>query len=231
MKLQCIIIDDEPMARMGLKEYISDTGFLELAGEYDNPLKAAGLQADLLFLDIQMPKLNGVDFLRSLPHPPMVIFTTAHSEYALQGFELNVIDYLVKPFTFERFLKAALKAQAFAGYHEAKTPPDDYFFIKCDNKLERVSFADILYVEALQNYVAIYTPQRKFITYLTFKAVEDYLPDTLFIKVHKSFIVSVSKIDSIDGNDIFIGKEQIPVSRNLKEEVMKRVLNNRYLKR
>lgn len=231
MKLQCIIIDDEPMARMGLKEYISDTDFLELAGEYDNPLKAAGLQADLLFLDIQMPKLNGVDYLRSLPHPPMVIFTTAHSEYALQGFELNVIDYLVKPFTFERFLKAALKAQAFAGYNAAKTPPGDYFFIKCDNKLERVSFADILYVEALQNYVAIYTPQRKFITYLTFKAVEDYLPDTLFIKVHKSFIVSVSKIDSIDGNDIFIGKEQIPVSRNLKDEVMKRVLNNRYLKR
>jgi DNA-binding LytR/AlgR family response regulator len=235
MILQCMIIDDEPLARKGLKEYMADTGFLQLAGEYENAVKASGALAaekpDLLFLDIQMPKMNGVDFLRSLPHPPMVIFTTAHSEYALQAFELNVIDYLVKPVSFDRFLKAVMKARDFAGYRSAKSASENYFFIKCDNKIEKVAFADILYIEALQNYVAVYTPQRKLITYLTFKAIEDYLPEEQFIKVHKSYIVSVSKIDSIDGQDVFIGQQQVPISRGLKEEVMKRVLNNRYLKR
>lgn len=235
MILRCMIIDDEPLARKGLREYMADTGFLQLAGEYESAVKASGALAtekpDLLFLDIQMPKMNGIDFLRSLPNPPMVIFTTAHSEYALEAFELNVIDYLVKPISLDRFLKAVMKARDFAGYRAVKAAPEDYFFIKCDNKIEKVAFADILYVEALQNYVAVYTPLRKFITYLTFKAIEEYLPEEQFIKVHKSFIVSVSKIDSIDGQDVFIGQQQVPISRGLKEDVMKRVLNNRYLKR
>ncbi|UYQ95210.1 LytTR family DNA-binding domain-containing protein [Chitinophaga horti] len=235
MNLRCMIIDDEPLARKGLREYLADTPGLELTGEYEHP--AAALPAlsadkpDLLFLDIRMPKINGVDFLRSLPHPPMVIFTTAHSEYALDAFELNVIDYLVKPFSFERYLKAVTKARDFAARHRPEQPAADHFFIKCDNKLEKVMYDDILFVEALQNYIAVHTKQRKFVTYLTFKAMEDYLPVSHFIKVHKSFIVSLNKIDSIDGQDVFVAGHQLPVSRSLKDEVMARVLQDRYLRR
>lgn len=230
MKIRCIIVDDEPLARKGLKEYIADVNFLELAGEYDSPIKAAEMlqqeQIDLMFLDIQMPRMTGIEFLRSLPLPPQVIFTTAYPDYAVESFELNVLDYLVKPISFERFMKAVLKAK-----NQQQKNTTDYFFIKCDNKLEKIAYQDILFAEALQNYVAIHTSSRKFITYLTFKGVEDYLPGDKFVKVHKSFIVALDKIDSIEGNELLIGSSHIPISRNLKEEVMERILNNRYLKR
>lgn len=229
MKIRCIIVDDEPLARKGLKEYITDVSFLELAGEYDSPVKAAEIlqqeQVDLMFLDIQMPRMTGIEFLRSLPQPPQVVFTTAYPDYAVESFELNVLDYLVKPISFERFMKAVLKAK------NQQKSTSDYFFIKCDNKLEKIAYQDILYAEALQNYVAIHTSSRKFITYLTFKGVEDYLPTDRFVKVHKSFIVALDKIDSIEGNELLVGPHHIPISRNLKEEVMEKILNNRYLKR
>lgn len=229
MKIRCIIVDDEPLARKGLKEYIADVSFLELAGEYDSPVKAAEIlqqeQIDLMFLDIQMPRMTGIEFLRSLPQPPQVIFTTAYPDYAVESFELNVLDYLVKPISFERFMKAVLKAK------NQQKNTTSYFFIKCDNKLEKIAYQDILYAEALQNYVAIHTSSRKFITYLTFKGVEDYLPADQFVKVHKSFIVALNKIDSIEGNELLVGPHHIPISRNLKEEVMEKILNNRYLKR
>lgn len=230
MKIRCIIVDDEPLARKGLREYIADVNFLELAGEYDSPIKAAEMlqqeQVDLMFLDIQMPRMTGIEFLRSLPQPPQVIFTTAYPDYAVESFELNVLDYLVKPISFERFMKAVLKAK-----NQQQKNTADYFFIKCDSKLEKIAYQDILFAEALQNYVAIHTSSRKFTTYLTFKGVEDYLPADRFVKVHKSFIVALDKIDSIEGNELLVGPHHIPISRNLKEEVMERILNNRYLKR
>lgn len=238
MSIRCVVIDDEPLARKGLKEYIADADFLEFSGEFDNPLKAASLLAtgtvQLLFLDIQMPKITGIDFFRSLQQPPPVIFTTAYPQYALEGFEVNALDYLVKPVSFERFLKAALKAKEYYEVREsnAKTSDGaDHFFIKSDNRLVKIMYADILYVEALQNYVVIHTPAKKYMTYLTFKSVEDYLPADLFLKVHKSYIVSAAKIDSIEGNDIRIGQQHIPVSRNMKEEVMEKLLKGRFLKR
>jgi len=240
--INCVIIDDEPLARKGLREYISDVDFLNLAGEYDNALKATEMisrgEVQLLFLDIQMPKITGLEFMKTLQKPVPVIFTTAFPQYALDGFDLNALDYLVKPISFDRFLKAALKAKE---YYEVRQKNDadktpvaevgDYFFIKADNKLVKVLFNDILFIEALQNYVVVHTQEKKLITYLTFKSVEEYLPSSQFIKVHKSFIVSATKIDSIEGSDIRIGQHYIPISRNLKDEVMDKLLKGKFLKR
>jgi DNA-binding LytR/AlgR family response regulator len=238
--IRCIIIDDEPLARKGLKEYISDVDFLLLEDEFNEPLKAMKLitegQVQLIFLDIQMPKISGLDFFRSLKQAPPVIFTTAFPQYALDGFELNALDYLVKPVSFERFLKAALKAKEYyevrqKNLAEAGAQRNDYFFIKADNKLVKVFFDDILYAEALQNYVAIHTVSKKYITYLTFRSIEDYLPSDRFIKTHKSYIVSASRIDNIEGNEIRIGEHHIPISRSTREEVMEKLLKGRFLKR
>src|SRR5687768_16714203 len=176
MSIKCVIIDDEPLARKGLKEYIADVDFLELVGEFDNPLSATDIisrgEAQLLFLDIQMPKITGLEFFKTLLQPPPVIFTTAFPQYALDGFEVNALDYLVKPISFERFLKAALKAKEYYEVREqnaAEAPgkADKYFFIKADNKLVKLFYEEVLFAEALQNYVIIHTRDRKYITYLT----------------------------------------------------------------
>lgn len=238
--IRCIIIDDEPLARKGLKEYVNDVDFLHLEGEFDNPLKAAKLLSEgsiqLIFLDIQMPKITGLEFFKTLHKAPPVIFTTAYPQYALDGFELNALDYLVKPIPFERFLKACMRAKEYYEVRnkneEAKgTTRDNFFFIKADNKLVKIFFEDILFVEALQNYVSIHTKTKKYITYLTFKSIEEYLSSEQFIKTHKSFIISASKIDNIEGNDIRIGEHHIPISRSSKDEVMDRLLKGRFLKR
>jgi DNA-binding LytR/AlgR family response regulator len=240
--IRCIIIDDEPLARKGLKEYISDIDFLQLEGEFDTPLKATRLIAEgniqLVFLDIQMPKITGLEFFKSLPHAPPVVFTTAYPQYAIDGFEVNAIDYLVKPIPFERFLKAAMKVKEYYEVRQknlAEVPSteskDDFFFIKSDNKLVRIFFSDVLFVEALQNYVSVYTKTRKYITYLTFKSIEEYLPADRFVKTHKSYIVSAASIDQIDGNEICIGTHRIPISRTSKDEVMEKLLKGRFLKR
>jgi DNA-binding LytR/AlgR family response regulator len=237
--IKCIIIDDEPLARKGLKEYIADVDFLQLTGEFDNALKATEVlskgEAQLLFLDIQMPKITGLDFFKSLSNAPPVIFTTAYPQFALEGFEVNALDYLVKPISFERFLKAALKAKEYYEVREKNatetTSSLDYFFIKADNKLIKILYDDILFAEALQNYVCIQTKDKKYVTYLTFKSVEGYLPADKFVKVHKSYIVSAQKVDSIEGNDIKISQHHIPISRNLKDEAMERLLGGKFLKR
>jgi len=240
MKINCIIIDDEPLARKGLKEYISDIEFLNLTGEFDNPLKAAEMisrgTVQLLFLDIQMPKITGIDFFKTLANAPPVIFTTAYPQYALEGFELNALDYLVKPISFDRFFKAALKAKEFYEVREKNvtetgTRTAGYFFIKADNKLVKLLYDDILFAEALQNYVVIHTKDKKYISYLTFKSLEEYLPAEKFIKTHKCFIVSAEKIESIEGNNIRVGLHDIPISRNLKEEVMEILLKGKFLRR
>ena len=238
MSINCLVIDDEPLARKGLKEYIADIDFLNCIGEYDNALKAAEQisrgEVQLLFLDIQMPKITGLEFFKTLQNPPPVIFTTAYPQYALEGFEVNALDYLVKPISFERFFKAVLKAKEFYEVRETnhqEANDIDYFFIKVDNKLEKIMFADVLFAEASQNYVLIHTPLKKYMTYLTFKSVEEYLPAKMFLKVHKSYIVATSRIDTIEGNDIRIGQQHIPISRNLKDDVMARLLNGNFLKR
>jgi DNA-binding LytR/AlgR family response regulator len=239
--IRCIIIDDEPLARKGLREYIGDVDFLQLEAEFDTPLKATKLleegNVQLIFLDIQMPKITGLEFFRTLQKAPPVIFTTAFPQHALDGFELNALDYLVKPISFERFLKAVMRVRE---YYEVRSKNDmevqpsareDFFFIKADNKLVRISFDDILFVEALQNYVSVYTRSKKFITYLTFRSIEEYLPAERFVKTHKSFIVSAAKIDNIEGNNIRIGEYHIPISRGSRELVMEKLLKGRFPKR
>ena len=244
--INCIIIDDEPLARSGLKEYIADIDFLNLLGEFDNALGATSLlgtgTVDLLFLDIQMPKITGLDFFKTLNSPPAVIFTTAYPHYALDGFEVNALDYLVKPISFDRFLKAALKAKAFYEVRQDSRKPSvatgatpcavaEYFFIKADNKLVKIALEDILFVEALQNYVSIQTTSKKYISYLTIKSVEEYLPANRFIKVHKSFIIAAARVDSIDGNEIRMDQHRIPISRSLKDEVTDKLIKGKFLKR
>jgi DNA-binding LytR/AlgR family response regulator len=240
MNIRCVIIDDEPLARKGLKEYIQDVDFLQLVGEFDNPLKAADTlikeKIDLLFLDIQMPKMTGMEFMKTLSHPPMVIFTTAYPQYAVEGFELNAIDYLLKPFSFERFWKSVLKARSAKESSGSPVTPagaaePDYFFIKSDSKLVKIFYDEILFIEALQNYVAVHTTSKKHITYLTFRSIEEHLPASRFIRTHKSYIVAAAKVESIEGNDIKIGQHHIPISRTERDAVLQQLLQNRLLKR
>ena len=233
MILNCIIIDDEPLARKGVREYIGDTDFLNLVGEYDTPLKVID-QVDLsavqlIFLDIQMPKLTGLDFLKNLRNPPPVIVTTAYPEYALEGFELDVLDYLLKPISFQRFLKAVEKARGYYATHQPEAV--DHIFIKTGSVLKKIVYDDILFVEALQNYVAIHTKDKKYMVYLTFRSLEENLPPARFLKVHKSYIIQLSKVDAIEGNDILIGAQHIPVSRANRDEIMRRILQGRFLRR
>lgn len=221
---------------------MQDIDFLQLGGEFENPLKAADAllagNVQLMLLDIQMPRITGLDFLKSMPQPPLTILTTAYPEYALQGYELSVVDYLLKPFSFDRFLKAVLRAKSFLEAAQRAQQvllhvPEEAgsFFIKTDNKLIKIAYDDVLFIEALQNYVAVHTREKKYITYLTIKSVEEQLPQQRFIKVHKSYIVAADKVQSIEGNEIRIGQHHIPISRNTKEEVLEKILQNRLLRR
>ena len=235
--LTCIIIDDEPLARKGLKEYIDDAEFCQLKGEFDNPTKAMDCLSkesiDLIFLDIQMPKLSGLDFVKTMSKPPMIIFTTAYPQHAVEGFELNAVDYLLKPFSFDRFWKAILKAKAIKENQPAGNPAQesDYFYIKTDNKLVKINYVDVLFIEALQNYVAIHTLSKKYISYLTLHSIEENLPPQKFVKTHKSFIVAIDKVEAIEVNEIKIGSHQVPISRTEKEAVMEKLVQNKLFKR
>jgi DNA-binding LytR/AlgR family response regulator len=238
MILNCVIIDDEPIARKLLREYIEETDFLRLAGSAENPLKIAGLiqehTIDLIFLDINMPKMTGLEFLRSAKNLPMVIMTTAYGQYALEGFELDVIDYLVKPFSLDRFLKAARKAHAFRLLQLKQLPgkpADEYFFVKSNGKIERVEFDDLVYIEALTNYVTLHTTGGKLITYLTIKGLMESLPADRFIQVHKSFIINIDKVKSIDGNTICLPNTSVTIGQSFRDDVMKRILKDKFLKR
>lgn len=239
LMINCVIVDDEPLAREGLSNYVREVDFLHLAATCENPLQLLDLldhtPVDLIFLDIQMPKMNGLDFLKLAQKTPMVIITTAFPSYALEGFQLDVLDYLLKPITFERFFKAARKAR---DYHRLLMKPvainphktekqEDYFFIKCGSKYEKIPLEDILYVEGMQNYVNIYTVKGKYLTILSLKSLEENLSEQSFIRVHKSYIVAIGKIDSIEGNEIFIQNSKIPISRNYREKVMEQVIINR----
>src|SRR3984957_13577050 len=214
-KIKCIITDDEPFARKGLQGYAAQIDFLDLRGVCENAVELNSLlkkePVDLLFLDIEMPYMTGIDFLKHFPGAPRVIFTTAYEKYALQGFELEVLDYLLKPIPFERFLRAANKAyDYFRSGSATAAPVEDYIFVKADNKLEKICFADILFAEALENYVAIYTREKKVITHLTLKMLQEKLPVAAFVQPHKSYLIAIDKINSIEGNILHIDKYQVP---------------------
>ena len=239
MKLKCVIIDDEPIARKVLQEYIEEIEFLELAGQAENPLKAMTIlnaqDVDILLLDINMPKINGIDFLKSSRSMASVIITTAYAEYAVESYGLDVLDYLVKPIGFERFLKACNKAREAVELKKLSKgqpqKPADHFFIKSSNQIEKVFYNDLLYAEAMLNYVMLYTVTKKMMVYVTIKSLEEQLPADQFIKVHKSFIVNISKVKRIDGNVLDIGNEKITISQSLREKVVAEIIKDRMIKR
>ncbi|MCF0063233.1 LytTR family DNA-binding domain-containing protein [Dyadobacter chenwenxiniae] len=237
--LNCLIVDDEPLAREGISNYVREIDFLTLKGTCENPVELMKVlgehRVDLIFLDVQMPKMNGIDFLKIVQNPPMVILTTAYPSYALEGFQLNVLDYLLKPITFDRFFKAANKANDYhrlvtrSSDHEIQKPASDadYFFIKSGSKYEKIHLDDILYIQGMQNYVVIYTRKSKYMTLLYLKNLEENLDSKSFIRVHKSYIVSVSKIEGIEGNELFIQSHRVPISRNYREQVIQQVVNKK----
>ena len=239
MKIKCIIIDDEPLSRKGLSVFIEEMDFLQLEGSFSNPLEAMTfLEAnpvDLILLDIQMPKMNGLDFLKTMRNPPVTIITTAYPNFAVQSYEFNVIDYLIKPVPFERFVKAITKSREYLKLINSTEKPGinstPYFFIKCDSRIEKIRFDELIYVEAMQNYVMLHTLRNRFVSYLTFKSVEEYLPSEDFLRVQKSFIVNLHHIINIEGNEISIADKKITISRTNKEEILNTILRNRYLKR
>src|SRR5437868_6160356 len=229
MKLNCFIIDDEPLARKCIRDYVQQTNYLVYTGEAGSAEEAAKplqeLKADIIFTDIQMPGISGIDFVRAAGDESLFVFITAFPEYALESYELNIIDYLLKTVSYERFLKTVNKAKEYLAlkYQRKENIKSDYFFIKCDSKFEKILFDDLLYAEALENYVKIYTRSKMYITYLTFKGLEEYLSPEKFIRVHKSYIVSLSKIENLDNELIKIGEHEIPLSRHYRAEVMNKV--------
>jgi DNA-binding LytR/AlgR family response regulator len=226
--INCLVVDDEPIAREGMMEYVRQIDYLNPVAQCKSAAEAAGVlqkhKIDLIFLDIQMPKLTGIEFIKALADPPLVIFTTAYSEYALEGFELDVVDYLLKPISFARFLKAVEKAQNYLHARNKEVSiTSDFFFIKCNGKIEKIMMAEVIYIEAMANYVIIYTKQKKYITYLTFSGIEEQLPSELFIRIHKSFLVAISAIQTIDGNEVITSLMRLPLSKNFRNEVMSRI--------
>lgn len=237
MTIRCLLVDDEPLAREGLTNYIQKVPFLELVGTCSNAFEAiAQLQKnhiDLLFLDIQMPDLTGLELVKAVRSLPAVIFTTAHREYAVEGFELDAVDYLLKPFSFDRFLKAVqkVKSQIPQETFTEPLPAENHIFIKADGQLIRIQLQDILYIEANKDYVFIYTMNTRYMTLLSLKQLEERLPPDQFLRVHRSFLVALSKISKIEGNLLHIQTHKIPISRSLADEVHKKILGNNLLER
>ena len=224
--IKCIIADDEPLAQKGLTEYIRDIPLLDLVATCDNAVQAysfiSSKQADLIFLDIEMPECTGIDLIKSRTDKPAVIFTTAYQQYALQGYELDVVDYLVKPVSFERFLKAVNKAADFIQAKKATGVAGEqgYFFVKVNYTIEKIFYDDVLYIEALQNYIAIHLADRKLITYMTISNMMKQLPSALVMRIHKSYIAALNKIDGISGNKVMIRACGLPVSRSIKDALL-----------
>ena len=228
--VRCIIVEDEPFARKILREYMEDVKTLRLCGEFETAVDAYNFLAqetvDLIFLDIQMPRMTGIEFLQNVRHNALVILTTAYPNYALQGYELDVLDYLLKPIGFDRFLKAVNKATEQLKARNSILPQSaqpDSFFVKCERKIEQIKFSEVLYVEAMANYVVIHTTKGKFITYLTFKGIEEKLSEKQFVKIHKSFLVSMPAISSVEEDEVIVAKTRLPIGRIYKSDFLKRI--------
>ena len=237
MKIRCLIVDDEPLARRVLEKYITDVPYLELAGNCSSALEAMEVlhhgQTDLLFLDINMPRLSGIDFLKTQKNPPLVVITTAYPEYALQGYDLNVLDYLLKPIPFDRFLKSVEKAEeALLAKQLRAAPPaqaareeDAFIFIKSSKKTYKVNLDSILFVEALGDYVKVFTMERMIVTYQSLKNIEALLPPKTFPRIHKSYIISLPKVELIEGTHVKIRDRMIPIGTNYKAEFEKLIVS------
>jgi DNA-binding LytR/AlgR family response regulator len=223
MSINCLIIDDEPLSRDVLRNYVEDHPDLCLQAECKDAFEAMSQleekSVDLIFLDINMPKLSGINFYKSLNKRPLVIFTTAYPEFAVEGFELDAVDYLLKPFSFERFVKAVNKAKGKSTVTEKDG--SDFILLKADKKVYRTAFDDILFLEALGDYVKVYTKERVLIIAGTLKKLLSELPESLFIRTHKSFIIATDKVEYIEGNQIKIGEHKVSIGQAYREGVLK----------
>jgi DNA-binding LytR/AlgR family response regulator len=232
--MNCLIVDDEYMARQLLEEYVRKVPSLKLLASCENALEAFHLlktqTVDVVFLDIQLPHLTGLELVQSLRQKPAVIFTTAYAEHAVEGFRLDAADYLLKPFSFERFLQALNKAADYVTVHQRPAadkeaiPRPDHFFVKSDGKLLKVRFADIVYIEGLKEYVSIYTyAKQRIVTLQSIKNLEELLPQEQFVRIHKSYIIALAPLTAIAGNQVEIHQKYLPIGATYKEELLKRL--------
>lgn len=232
MKINCIVIEDEPLALRKITDFINRIDYLNLLQGFNNAINAIGFlktnAIDLIFLDIRMKKLSGIQFLEALKTKPKVIITSAYDEYALKGYELDVSDYLLKPFSFERFIKSVEKV-----YNELK--PDnlgktnDYLFVKTEYRIEKIDLDNILYIKGMKDYLQIITTDKKIMTLQSFKNIIQFLPEKEFVRVHNSFIIAISKIDNIERNRIKIRDEMIPISASYKDDFYNLLRERKYL--
>ncbi|MFT5165146.1 MAG: DNA-binding LytR/AlgR family response regulator [Saprospiraceae bacterium] len=232
IKIKCLIVDDEELARTLLENYISKLPNLELVAKCKNPLEAMSVlleqEVDLMFLDIQMPELTGVEFLKTMTKKPLVIFSTAYSDYAIEGYALDVVDYLLKPFGLERFIQAVNKAKERL---QLKSPDitlnaekaKDYLLVKSEHKIHKIKLSDIIFIQSMREYVAYHTPEGRTLSLNSLKRLEEELPDDQFIRIHKSYIVAIDKIKTLEGNLVHIGKEKLPIGAMYKEVVLAKV--------
>lgn len=230
-KYNCLIVDDEPIARSIIETYCGHLPYLQVAGSCENAIAAKMFlqqkNIDILFLDINMPVMDGISFLKTLKTPPQVIFTTAYKEFAVDAFDLAAVDYLLKPFSFDRFLISVDKAVEKLTTREApvvhRGDEENFIFIKTDGRIYKILHDDLLFAEAAGNYTRLVTMQNIFTPSMTFSSVEEALPGSLFLRVHRSFIINKSKIGHIEGNRVFIGKHEIPIGSNYKESFLKEI--------
>jgi DNA-binding LytR/AlgR family response regulator len=238
MNIQCLLIDDEPPALEILQSHISNINGLEVAASCKNAVEAFDVlhekHIDLLFLDIKMPKLIGTDFLKSLASPPRVIFVTAYREYALDSYDLDAVDYLVKPVTFERFLKAVFKVKRLMGHEvapvitEYKKNPEAFVYVRVNKSMQKVFVNEIIYIESCKDYVKIFlTSSQNFIARQSISSMENMLSVHSFLRVHRSFLISLEKMTGYNNNDVMIGGKEIPIGRLYKQQVME-VINPAY---
>lgn len=228
-KVTCLIADDEPMALNLIESYVLKTPFLELKSKCSNAIEAMqavenGEKIDVFFLDIQMPELSGLEFSKLLPKESKIIFTTAFDQYAIDGYKVNAIDYLLKPFDYNEFLNAAQKARSFFEdeNNSIVAKKADFIFVKSEYRQVKINFSEILYIEGLKDYVKIYTSStpKPILTLMSLKKLEEELPENQFMRVHRSFIVSLDKIEAIERNHIVIGEQQIPIAPNYKDALL-----------
>ncbi len=240
-KINCLVVDDEELARNLLENYIGRLPHLALVGKCRDPFEALNVlssqQVDLLFLDIQMPGMTGMEFLRTLKNKPLVIFTTAYSEFAIESYNVDATDYLLKPFPFERFVQAVNKATDLLSLRKSaagsptqlvqpmETPAaKDFILVKSEHKVHRLRFEDIAYIEGMREYVAYHTPNGRIMSLNSLKSLEEELPNDQFLRIHKSYIVAIGKVSALEGNQVVIGKEKLPIGASYREVVMGRLL-------
>lgn len=233
MKIKCIITDDEPIARKGLRGYIEKVDFLTLVGECEDAIQLNTMlktqPVDLIFLDIEMPEMTGLELLSNLISPPKVIIVSAYEQYALKGYEFNVVDYLLKPVSFDRFIKSVNRIHDLLQTDQKEK--NDYIFVKSNKVLKKILFKDILYIESMENYVVIQTTSCKEVVYTTLKQLYESLPEDIFQQTHRSYIVNIEKVTAIDGNQLTISSYQIPVARNFRDTIFNLILNDRLIAR